>query len=157
LNAATALLLLWKRGVLPTTVGGWVAASAMQGFVFGTYDRLTLVRTSKGKVTLTKTWRVCFVPLTPQAIQWRDYEGIVVQRRNAGLLEWLMLLMLIPGIILPILWWWYVIRPGQVIVALTQNLGDPVCKLYSGTNEARAEEIAQAVRDVTQLPCELYG
>jgi hypothetical protein len=157
LNAATALLLLWKRGALPTTVGGWFAASALQAFVLGTFDRLTLARTSKGKVTLTKSWRVCFVPLTSQTIQWRDFEGIVVQRRNAGLMEWLMLLMLVPGIILPIVWWWCVIRPGQVIVALTQNLGDPVCRLYSGANEDRAEEIAQTVRDLTHLPCELYG
>lgn len=157
LNVATALLLIWGRGEMPTTIGGWLAVSAMQAFVLGTYDRLALSRTSRGKVVLTKTWRVCFRPLTPRAIRWREYEGIVVQRRNAGLLEWLMVLLLVPGIILPILWWWHVIRPGRALVALTQNLGDPVCQLYAGTNEDRAEEIARAVSDLTHLPCDLYA
>src|SRR5262249_7673780 len=35
---------------------------AMQAFLLGTWDKLSLTRTTKGKVTLTRTWRVCFVP-----------------------------------------------------------------------------------------------
>jgi hypothetical protein len=154
LNAVSAVVVVWKTGALPTTVVGWIAVSVVQAFVLGTYDRLTLARTAKGKVTLTKVWRACFWPLPPRAIRWREHEGIIVRHSTAGLLEWLMLLILLPGIVLPILWWWYAIRPNHVTVALTQNLGEPVSILYAGTNEPRAKEIAGAVRDLTELPCD---
>jgi hypothetical protein len=154
LNTSTALILVWKTGSWPTTTTGWIMISLMQAFVLGTYDRITLTRSTKGKVTLTKSWRVCFWPLAPKPIRWREYEGITVRISAAGAMEWLMFLILMPGIILPLLWWWYAIRPDHSTVALTQNLGDPVWILYAGTDNERAKEIAGAVHKLTELPCD---
>ena len=69
---------------------------------------------------------------------------------TAGAMEWLMFFVLLPGIVLPFLWWWYAIRPDHVTVALTQNLGDPVWILYAGTNQERAKAIAGAVHKLTE-------
>ena len=55
------------------------------------------------------------------------------------------LAILLPGILTAFLWWWFAIRPGRVMVALTQNLGDPVSILYAGTNVEHAKEIAEEV------------
>ena len=140
-----------------TTAGGWVMLTALQAFVLGTYDRLTLTRTAKGKVTLTKRWRVGFVPLAPKLIRWREHEGVAVRHSDVGCLEWAILFMLLPGIVLPVLCWWFAIRPGRVMVALTQNLGDPVSILYAGTDVGRATEIAETVRDLTGLPYDPLG
>jgi hypothetical protein len=175
LNVVTALLILRERGSLPTTAGGWVMMTALQAFVLGTFDRLSLTRTAKGKVTLTKTWRACFVSLTPKVIRWREHEGVVVRHSDVGIFDWvicLSLLMggvgpclfyltidhlyaiqfLLSGVVLGAIFWWFAIRPGRVTVALTQNLGDPVSILYAGTDVDRATEIAEAVRDATGLP-----
>ena len=71
LNLLSGVTLYLTTGGLPTTLSGWVVFSVMQAFVLGTYDRLTLRLMTKGKVTLTKSWRVCFWPLTPRPIRWR--------------------------------------------------------------------------------------
>jgi hypothetical protein len=157
LNVVTALMVFWERGSLPTTAFGWVMMSLLQAFVLGTYDRVTLTRTAKGKVTITKVWRVCFVPLPERVIRWREHEGVVVRQSDVGLVEWLILAILLPGILTAFLWWWFAIRPGRVMVALTQNLGDPVSILYAGTNTEQAKEIAEAVRDATNLPYDPLG
>src|SRR5262245_15298639 len=157
LIVVTALLVLWERGILPTTAFGCVMMSALQAFVFGTYDRVTLTRTAKGKVTITKVWRVCFVPLPEKVIRWREHEGVVVRHSDVGLVEWVILFILLPGILTAFLFWWFAIRPGRVMVAVTQNLGDPVSILYAGTNTEHATEIAEAVRDATELPYDPLG
>ena len=43
-----------------TSTGGFLVMAICQAFVLGTFDRLDLMRTTKGKVTLTQQWRVAF-------------------------------------------------------------------------------------------------
>jgi hypothetical protein len=157
MNVVTALLVLRERGSLPTTAFGWVVMSALQAFVLGTYDRVRLTRTTKGKVAITKVWRVCFVPLPANVIRWREHERLVVRQSDVGEVEWMILAVLLPGVLTAFLWWWFAIRPGRVMVALTQNLGDPVSVLYAGTNTEHAREIAEAARDATDLPYDPLG
>src|SRR5262245_21132854 len=131
--------------------------SAMQAFVLGTFDRLDLERTAKGKVTLTQTWRIAFVPLAPKVIRWREYEGVVVRHSDVGLMDWWVFLVMLPTVLPALLFWWYAIRPGWVQVERAQNLGDPGTTRYAGTNTDRAIEIAEAVRDLTGLPYDPLG
>jgi hypothetical protein len=180
LNVLTAIMVYLERQSLPASVGEWVMMSALQAFVLGTYDRVNLHRNANGKVTLTKTWRACFVPLTPKVIRWREHEGVVVRHSDVGIFDWLIclsllmggvgpclfyltidhlyaILFLLSGVVLGAVFWWFAIRPGRVMVALTQNLGDPVSVLYAGTDVGRATEIAEAVRDVAGLPYDALG
>lgn len=175
LNVLTAIMVYLERRSLPTSVSEWVLMSALQAFVLGTYDRVNLFRTAKGKVSLTKTWRACFIPLKPKVLRWREHEGVAVRHGDVGIFDWLIclsllmggvgpclfyltidhlyaILFLLSGVLLGAIFWWFAIRPGRVLVALTQNLGDPVSILYSGTNVAHAHEIAETIRDVTDLP-----
>src|SRR5437764_6370639 len=131
---------------------GCIKAVTLQAMAQGTFDRLTMTRPAKGKVTLTRAWRVAFVPLAPTTIRWREHESVTVRHSDIGCLEWWMLLVLLPTLIPALLWWWFAIRPGRVAVSLCQNLGDPVTPLYVGTDVDRAEEIAAAVSEVTGLP-----
>lgn len=157
INVATIAWSQMLRGNAPVTVAGWAVASAVQAFVLGTFGRLVLERTAKGKVTLTLTWRIAFVPLTPNVIRWREYEGVVVRHSEVGVLDWWTFFLLLPTIVPALLFWWFAIRPGWVQVSLAQNLGDPVTTLYAGTDTERAVEIAEAVRDLTGLPYDPIG
>jgi hypothetical protein len=152
INVVTVILSLMFRGSAPVTVIGFVLAVTLQAFALGTFDRLTLTRTAKGKVTLTRAWRIAFVPLAPATIRWREHESVTVRHSDIGCLEWWMLLVLLPTVIPALLWWWFAIRPGRVAVSLCQNLGDPVTPLYVGTDVDRADEIAETVSEVTKLP-----
>jgi hypothetical protein len=170
LNIASAILVFAVDGRAVTTTGGFLTAVICQAFVLGTFDRLDLIRTTKGKVTLTQQGRIALWPLPPKMLKWREHEEIRVFHAETGWLELMMFFELLgSGLILVFLtlqptllimagfWWWYVIRPGQAKVALCKDLGDPVTTLYLGTNAERAEEIAKEVSAATGLPWRAHG
>src|SRR5262245_159435 len=96
---------------VPTTLVGWFFIALLQSFLLGTFDRVRIQRSIKGKVNITKTWRACFVPLKPQVLVWRGLEEVGVRRKDIGLFEWIICIMLLGDGILPgILWWWFAIR-----------------------------------------------
>jgi hypothetical protein len=140
-----------------TSTGGFLVMVSFQAVVLGTFDRLDLTRTTKGKVTLIQQWRIAFWPLEPKTLRWRECEEIRVLHAETGCLEWVMFFSLLGTIIPALLWYWYVIRPGHVKVALCKTLGDPVMPLYLGTDDARAEEIAREVSEVTGLSWRPHG
>jgi hypothetical protein len=157
LNVATAAFIYSVDGRAVTSTGGFLVMVVCQAFVIGTFDRLDMTRTAKGKVTLTQQWRIAFWPLEPKTLRWRDCEEIRVLHAETGMLEWIMFFGLLSTIIPALLWYWYVIRPGHVKVALCQTLGDPVMPLYLGTNTDHAEEIAREVSAATGLPWRPHG
>src|SRR5437660_758077 len=79
----------------PTSVGGFLFAVLTQAFVIGTFDRLDLSRTTKGKVTLTLQWRVAFFPLPPKTLPWREHEDMRVIQVETSWLELLVLFQLL--------------------------------------------------------------
>ena len=170
INVATAALIFAVEGRAVTTTAGYLLSVLSQAFVLGTFDRLDLIRTAKGKITLTQQWRIAFVPLAPKTIRWRECEEMRVIHEESGWMEWLLFFQLFSSgllilfylfqptlIIIAGFWWWYVILPGRVKVALCQNLGDPVQPLYLGTDDNRAEQIAREVSEVTGLPWRPHG
>jgi hypothetical protein len=157
LNFATAAFIYQVDGRAVTSTGGFLVMVVCQAFVLGTFDRLDLTRTSKGKVTLTQQWRIAFWPLETKTLRWRDCEEIRVLHAETGCLEWVMFFGLLGSIVPALLWYWYVIRPGHVKVALCKDLGDPVTPLYLGTSTEHAEEIAREVSAATDMPWRAHG
>ncbi len=156
-NVATAALVYAVEGRAVTSAGTFVVSVLCQALLLGTFDRLDLRRTARGKVTLVQQWRVAFWPLEPRTLRWREYEEVRVLHAEPALAEYFMLVVLAPTVLPAALWWWFVIRPGHVKAALCKDLGDPVTPLYLGTDAGRAEEVARAVSEATGLPWRPHG
>jgi hypothetical protein len=151
---ATTLIVGLADGEWIALLLSFLGGLALLAYVLGTYPRINLVRNVKGRVRLTRTWRIGFYPLAPVKIRWRQYDGVSVgQAPDADFWDWSIVLVLAPwGLIPAVLWWLYVIHPGQFDAALCQGHGFPVLLLYRGPNAALAQEIAGTVLDVTGLP-----
>ena len=141
--------------------GGWVAlvisfliGVLLLAYALGTYSRINLVRSRKGRARLTRTWHICFIPWAPADIRLRGYEGVVVGRApEPDFWDWAILVFLLPwGLIPGVLWWLFMIHPDQFHVALCNCHGYPTLILYQGPSQAIADEIGAAIRDVAGLP-----
>jgi hypothetical protein len=136
-----------------TTLGALLYLTSLQAFLLGTFDRVRVVRTRKGNVTITRTWRAFFVPLPTKTLTWRGLEAVGVRRDDVGCFAWLIMFQLLTcGIIPGIIWWWYAIRTDRAAAVLLKDQGATVHVLYSGTDADKAEEIAKTVGELTGLP-----
>lgn len=152
-NAILAWLATSAAQNIPRTLGGWAVLSAAQAFVLGTYDRIRITRSVRGKVSIIKTMYVGFFPLAAKTLDWKEPEEVAVRYSDIGLLEWIMLFVLLGYGILPgVLWWWFAIRPGRVTAALTKDRGAVVHQLYSGSDVEKAQEIAMTIHKLTGMP-----
>jgi hypothetical protein len=135
---------------------GWLLGVFLLSFLLGTFDRIDLSRNRDGKVRLTKTWRVCFIARSPTVIALREYEGLATgMEHDVGFLEWCILISLVGFFVVPgILWWYYVIQKDIFYVALTKDHGFPALRVYHGHNEEMMREIAAALSEAAELPCE---
>jgi len=131
----------------------WAFGTLLMSFLLGTFPRLELTRSTKGRVRLTKAWRVCFIPWRPVEIDLRGYEGVTVTRfHNSDTADFAVLIfLLLSGIIPGIIWWLCVIYPEQFDVNLTRDHGTPAYLLYRGRNEKMAVAIVASLHDVTNL------
>jgi hypothetical protein len=134
-------------------IGSFLVLTAMLGFLFGTFDRIHLTRDARGRVRLTKTWRVCFFARQPKTIDVRGYEGILSGRHRAVSPwdSWLLYFLIIFGIIPGLIWWYLVFYKLTYHVSLSREHGFPEYILYSGWNEAQMKEIAFTLRDASGL------
>jgi len=137
----------WKSFLVP-----WFFFSVMLTFVLGTYDRLDFTRDERGRVRLTRTWRIFFFPREPETINLRDYEGVTTGPANNNMIDWVVCIMLLPSVFFAALWWIFVISKSNFHVSLTQNHGFPEMTLYKGANEGRVKEIATTLQEVAGLP-----
>ena len=132
----------------------WSLGTSVLAFLLGSYSRINLIRSKKGKIKLTRTWRICFWPLETEDLRWQEYGSLVMglSHHKTDFLDWvtmgwLLTLFVIPGI----LWWYFNIYLEQFEVTLSRDSSHPLL-LYRGRSEARAKEIASAIRGVTGLP-----
>ncbi len=148
------LILAVAGGSWGGLVHSWVVGAVMLAFLLGTFPRIHLERSKKGQVRLTKTWRICFIPLGPSEIRWREFEGVSAEMAHkTNFMDWFLFLVLLPcGVIPGILWWFWVLEPDEFDVALTRDHGGPAELLYRGRSEATALEVATTVRKTTGLP-----
>jgi hypothetical protein len=129
-----------------------VPLTAILCFVLGTFDRLDLTRDTRGRVTLTRRWRVCFVPIKPQVTEVHGFEGVVIgQWNDAGAIEWAILISLLCLGLIPALIWWYVaIYCNHYHVSLARDHGFSEVHVYRGRSE-------EQMHDVTKTLCQASG
>lgn len=139
---------------IPATLISFLLMALLQAFLIGTYDRIDLVRSAKGKLTLSRTWRVAFFPRAPTRIRRSEFESLSISLVHETHVEdWVILLLLLPCAVFPaVLWWWFVMRPIQVRVSLCKQHGYPDTILFRTTDQAKAREVAKEIADVTGLP-----
>jgi hypothetical protein len=144
----------WGGADLGVFIGSFLGFTAMTSFLLGTFDRIYLARDTRGWVRLVKTWRLCFIPREPKAIDVRDYEGIVTGQHNDvtiwdyGIFFSLIVSGLIPGLI----WWYLVFYKITYHVSLSRDHGFPECLVYSGWSDKQMKEIAYTLRNASGLP-----
>lgn len=144
----------WGGADLGVFLGAFLGLTGMLAFLFGTFDRIHLTRDPRGRVQLTKTWRVAFYALSPQSIDVRSFEGIVSGRhREVSTWEyWIFFLLLFCAIVPGIIWWYLAIYKVTYHVSLSRDHGFPSYILYSGWSEMQMREIAYTLRDASGLP-----
>jgi hypothetical protein len=137
-------------------IGSLVFFAGMTAFLLGTYARIDLARNKRGKITMTKTWRILFVQRPPIEFDVREFEGVRTGlARDVHMLDWLIAGMLLPAGLFPgILWWYFFIQVDSHYVALLKEHGYPSDVLYQGISETVAKDMATTLRDVAGLPYE---
>lgn len=153
-------------GLLGAVLGGHVFAflfsllvfTGMTAFLLGTQDSLLLKRNRRGKTTLTKTWRVCFIYQIVTPIDLLEYEGVTTQQSNEkDFWDWYVMIALFGlGCIPGLLWWYFAIQRDTFQVALTQQHGYPECILYRGFDRERARELARTLHEEAEVPYEVH-
>lgn len=177
LNLLMILNMLFTSGYNGVAFGMVFFNVLMQAFLVGTFDKVSVKRTSKGATTVTKQWRVCFLPQPVSKIDWKKSHGIgVVAYHDPMLIDWGFLLLLLSaglgqmagyllsdghkiGMLIvfplaflpPAAWYWFVIRPDRFNVTITDEYGGSNEILYRTTNREQAEEVCRVLADATGL------
>lgn len=141
-------------GELPYFLISFLFFCGLMAFLLGSFDRIDVTRNQRGQIRLTKTWRICFIPLAPQTFRMGDYEGLVSgQGHEVTVWDWLVVFFLLPaGIIPAVIWWYYAFYHVSFFVALAKDHGFPDVILYRGWNEAHMRDVAETLHEVTGLP-----
>ncbi len=145
--------IFWAGADIGVFISAFLLLTAMLAFLFGTFDRIHLTRDSRGRVKLTKTWRVAFFALQPRPIDVRSYSGIVTgQHREVTIWEYLVFFFLLFFALVPgIIWWYLAMYKVTFHVSLSSAHGFPEYILFSGWSEKQMKEIAYALRDASGL------
>jgi hypothetical protein len=124
----------------------------MAAFLLGTYERLDLERNARGHIHLVKTWRILFVPQEPIPIEVYGYEGLVSGRfDDPGFWDWFIFISLLPGVITPFLWYYFVMHKARYFAALARDHGYPAVYLFRGWSQEQMRDIACTVRDAAGI------
>jgi hypothetical protein len=138
---------------VPGFLACWVFFSLNLAFLFGTYAKVDLVRDAQGRVTLTITWRYCFVKAAARHHEVRHYVGVVCGEWDAsGVWEWVVLACLVPfGLIPAAAWWYYVIHSNVCQVALVREHATPALYVYRGRRPEQMRDVAESLCNATGL------
>jgi hypothetical protein len=119
----------------------------------GTYIKLHLVRTSKGKVLLTRTWCLCFMPALRRQVNVRNYDRILIDATGTNWTPVLILiLLLVAGGIPGLIWWRVALAPANFRVYLKKDRRDEEFSLYRSTDDHRMRDIVEALQELSGLP-----
>ena len=141
------------RGDYFLFLGPWMGFTGLTAFLLGTFPRIHVVRTKKGKVKVTKTWRFCFVERPEERPRPKSYLGVQKSKDDeSGCMELAILIFFLPSIVLAGLWWWFIMRRTTFQVGLTMEHGRVDYVLYRGWDETMMHELAEAMHQVGELP-----
>jgi hypothetical protein len=144
------MLYFGDRSSLSELLAVFVPISALAAYILGTYDRVNLSRNANGDITLSKTWRFCFIPLKTKEIPLRGFYAVATSTKSEReildwlLFAWLLSLGLLPGI----LWWIFVMSKPIQQVSLARDHGIPALVLYQGVDQKHAHDMAKTVGEV---------
>lgn len=132
--------------------------TVLLAFILGTYDRTDVKRNERGRVQLSKTWRICFIPRLAEPVRLSEYEGVTTGRvANVGWLDFLITFALLGFGLLPgVLWWYFAIHKDSYFVALTQDHGYPALNVLRTWDDSQVRVIARTLADVTGLHYETH-
>ena len=155
----TGLILLavvfawWGGAIWP-----FLVLSATLVYIAGTYDRINLTRSAKGKLILSKTWRICFVEQKPIRVALGEYEsvGTSMHAERTFMDFFIVLWLLFCGVLPGILWYVFVYNRETFQAALLKGHGQAGFILYRGKNEDHMRDIAETVSEVGQFPLGIY-
>jgi len=128
--------------------------TGLQSFLLGTYETVTVKRTAKGKLTVTKFWRVCFLKQPAADLVWqetrrrrrhrhpRDYDLRLDVRRVP---------LLLPGMLPRGHLLLAFLRPDRMQVAFCDEYGSSNLIAFRTTKRDDAEEIAKLIADAGKL------
>ena len=136
-----------------TLVIALIVNSLVQAFILGTFDRLEIRRSLSGKVVVTRTWRVAFVPLPAKRIRWRDFDSVSCRvTHDIHFEDWFGCFLLLLYCAIPaFLWYWYVIRPDRIVVAFCKDHGFSDTVLFWSSDQKLSQEVARTVAEVTGM------
>jgi hypothetical protein len=154
LPVASGLFMAWWTHSLAGFVIPWLVFSGLLAFILGTYCGIDLSRDRRGRVRITRTWRVGFLPRPPVTVRLAEFESVATGRANeADVWDWVILLFLVPfGLIGAFVYWHFFINQDQFFVSLCKDHGYPSFTLYQGWSQSQMEEIADTVREVGEIP-----
>jgi hypothetical protein len=156
ITVVCGILMMGLEGQWASMLLSWAIFAGLSSFLLGTYPRVDLTRDQRGRVTLTKTWRACFLERPPIQFDVREFQGVRTGfDRDVHFLDWIIACLLLGvGIVPGIIWWYIFIQLDQHTVVLVREHGYGSDVLYRGVSEKMAKEIAYALDDIGGLPYE---
>jgi hypothetical protein len=132
----------------------WAFFSVLLAFLAGTYERTDLARTERGRVSMEKVWRVCFIARPPEKIQPYRHLGVRTSATyQITAMDIMLLIFLAPFLCFPaILFWAWVLRKPAYYVHLTDEYGHATVRLYTGRSDEQMHDISDTIHEVTGLP-----
>jgi hypothetical protein len=136
-----------------TSLFGMLFQTALQAFLIGTFDKLIVKRTAKGKADLEKHWRVCFITFKVDKIDWKVSHGTaIVASHDISVFDWMiMVYLLFCGIVPGLLFYWFCLKPERFEVVLCDVHGSTDFHVFKTTNRDTTDEICRTISEVTTL------
>lgn len=129
------------------------AGSVFLVLLLGTFLRLHVVRTSRGKVLLTRTWCIAFIPAVRHQVNVRKYDALLIDARGQDAAPVLIVFLAILAGVLGVLLWWLLVGVGCQAY-LRKDRGREDFVLYRGRDEGQMREIVETLRELTGLRVE---
>jgi hypothetical protein len=153
--AALVAMTVFGSGAGTIGLSTVVFNALMQAFLIGSYETLRVRRTARGQATLTKTWRIAFIPKPPETIEWQDNHATgIVATNHSGMFEWMMFLYLLVCTACPpigIAFYFLTMVPDRYEVALCDVYGSTDAIVFRTTNRDTAHEVCSTIADCTGL------
>jgi DNA-directed RNA polymerase subunit RPC12/RpoP len=68
---------MWVHQNVPGPLFSWLVLVAMLAFLLGSFFHVHLTRNRKGRVKITRTWYICFIPRPPAKVDAMEFAGVV--------------------------------------------------------------------------------
>ena len=135
--------------MIATFIVAWMTYTVMTGFLLGTYEHIHLKRSKSGKIDMTRTWRIAFVPFPAQEIDLRSRFGVTCGADEyAKMWDWIMLAVLLgSGIVPALIFYYFAIHKDRYFVGLCGEHESLEEKIYRGWDREQMLEIQHTLRD----------